>query len=203
MGRFDILHALRIKGLARPAVLGELAGIPEAEVEAACAPLVDEGLVLFRGGPMAGYLPTPAGRKEAERLLAEDPATSAGRDALADFDAWFLPINAAFKHICHRWQVRPGDLPNDHSDAGYDQGVVDELAALHQQIQPELERLAGPLPRFGRYEPRLTAALGRVQGGDSASFARPMYDSYHDIWMELHNDVVLSLGRSRSAADEH
>jgi hypothetical protein len=65
-----------------------------------------------------------------------------------------------------------------------------------------IEHLAMALPRFARYGRRLSAALSRLQGGDAAGFARPMADSYHDIWMELHNDVVLSLQRERSAADE-
>lgn len=29
-----------------------------------------------------------------------------------------------------------------------------------------------------------------------------MYDSYHDIWMELHQDLLLTTGREREAADE-
>jgi hypothetical protein len=49
---------------------------------------------------------------------------------------------------------------------------------------------------------RLAAALDRVRGGEVAAFARPMADSYHDIWMELHQDLLLSAGRERGAADE-
>lgn len=56
---------------------------------------------------------------------------------------------------------------------------------------------------FSRYSGHLEAALEPVKAGDAALFARSMYDSYDDIWMELHNDVVLSLGRERGAADEH
>jgi hypothetical protein len=58
------------------------------------------------------------------------------------------------------------------------------------------------LPRSAAYQNRLTAALDRVRGGNTAAFARPMADSYHDIWMELHQDLLLSAGRDRGAADE-
>lgn len=200
---FAVLHALRVKGLAREEVLAALSGVPAQQLEAVCAPLVTDGLVLRRGGPMAGYLLTAAGKQRAQELLTADPATIAGRPALAAFDAEFLPSNADFKQLCHRWQVRPDGAPNDHTDPAYDDAIVADLAVFHAGFVPVLDRFAGELPRFDRYAPRLTAALRRLQAGDPGAFARPMYDSYHDIWMELHNDVVLSLGRARGAADEH
>jgi hypothetical protein len=30
-----------------------------------------------------------------------------------------------------------------------------------------------------------------------------MSASYHDVWMELHEDFLLTLGRDREAADGH
>lgn len=198
----DILHALRVKGLANPVVLGALSGVPVDQLEADTRPLIEAGYVLFRGGKMPGYMLTAAGKEQARDRLAVDPATVSARDALAAFDQEFLPLNGEFKQICHRWQMKSADQPNDHTDADYDAAVVADLAAFHDRFVPVLEKFAGVLPRFGRYAPRLAAALVKVQDGDPGAFARPMYDSYHDIWMELHNDVVLSLGRGRGAADE-
>lgn len=200
---FSILHSLRVKGLAKPEVLGALSGVPVEDLEEACRPLVDEGWVLFRPGAMAGYMLTPTGKAEADRCLAEDEATAAARGALAAFDEAFLPHNTTFKKLCHRWQMKGEEQPNDHADPDYDAAVIDELATFHAQFLPVLDTISNPLPRFARYAPRLDAALGRLQAGDPGAFARPMADSYHDIWMELHNDVVLSLQRQRSAADEH
>lgn len=199
----EILHSLRVKGLARPEVLSALSGVPVDDLEAECQPLVDQELVLCRTGAMGGYMLTPAGKAEADRRLAEDEATAAARGALADFDVAFLPHNTTFKQICQRWQMKGDQQPNDHADADYDAKVVAELAAFHAEFRPLLDSLSERLVRFGRYAPRLEAVLERLQGGDSASFARPMYESYHDVWMELHNDVVLSLQRERTAADEH
>ncbi|WP_232681743.1 hypothetical protein [Nocardioides sp. R-C-SC26] len=42
----------------------------------------------------------------------------------------------------------------------------------------------------------------RLRSGDNGAFARPMYNSYHDIWMELHEDLIVSLGRTRGSHDE-
>jgi DNA-binding PadR family transcriptional regulator len=199
---FEILHSLRVKGLAGPQVLSALSGVTVDRLGPVCATLVADGLVKETSGAMSGYLLTPAGRNEADRLLAEDPATRGAREELERFDAEFLPLNSEFKQLCQRWQMRTSEEPNDHSDAEYDRSVIADLANFHASTVPVIEHLAMALPRFARYGRRLSAALSRLQGGDAAGFARPMADSYHDIWMELHNDVVLSLQRERSAADE-
>lgn len=200
---FELLHSLRVKGLAKPEVLSALSGVAVEDLESACAPLVEAGTVLTRPGAMGGFMLTPAGKAEAERLLREDAETREAQDTIAQFDNTFLPVNTEFKKICHRWQLKGDSEPNDHQDLDYDRGVVGDLEQLHVQFAPSVDDLGRSVVRFSRYSDRLSAALDRVKAGDTGSFARPMYDSYHDIWMELHNDVVLSLGRERGAADEH
>ncbi|MHC6214442.1 hypothetical protein [Rhodococcus ruber] len=199
---FDVLHSLRVKGLANDAVLSALSGVPVEDLPAALDPLVEQGLVVRREGRMPGSMLTPAGKGEHLRLLAQDPAATGAAPALKAFYDRFLPINSEFKQVCQRWQMRSEDTPNDHSDPGYDAEVVNQLAHTDGQLRAPLGDLADTLPRFGRYLPRLAAALDRVRAGDNASFARPLYDSYHDIWMELHEDLILSTGRTRGAADE-
>ena len=51
----------------------------------------------------------------------------------------------------------------------------------------------------GWYEPALAAALARADAGDEAWVASPRCDSYHTVWMRLHEDLLLALGRERSA----
>ena len=199
---FDVLHSLRVKGLANDNVLSALSGVPVEDLPAALDPLVEQGLVVRREGRMPGAMLTPAGKAEHLRLLAQDPATTGAAAALTAFYDRFLPINSDFKMVCQRWQMRTDDTPNDHGDPTYDGEVVGALAQIDEQLRASLPELVDALPRFGRYLPRLSAALDRIRGGDNASFARPMYDSYHDIWMELHEDLILSTGRTRGAADE-
>ena len=199
---FDVLHSLRVKGLANDEVLSALSGVSIEDLPAALDPLVEQGLVVRREGRMPGSMLTPAGKTEHLRLLAQDPATTGAAGALKGFYDRFLPINSDFKKVCQSWQMRSEDTPNDHSDPSYDAEVVDQLAQTDDQLRAPLQELADVLPRFGRYLPRLSAALDRIRRGDNASFARPMYDSYHDIWMELHEDLILSTGRTRGAADE-
>ncbi|WAL49276.1 MarR family transcriptional regulator [Rhodococcus pyridinivorans] len=199
---FDILHSLRVKGLANDGVLGALSGVPVTDLPDLLAPLIEQGLVVRREGRMAGSMLSAPGKEEHRRLLAEDEQTRAAAAALDEFYTVFLPINSEFKQVCRRWQLRSDDQPNDHTDPVYDGEVVDQLAATDSALRPPLQKLAETLPRFGRYLPRLSRALEKIRGGDTAAFARPMYDSYHDVWMELHEDLILSSGRTRGAADE-
>ncbi|WP_326837088.1 MarR family transcriptional regulator [Amycolatopsis rhabdoformis] len=198
--RFLVLHALRVKGLASDPVLRAITGLPEPEVTAEVAALVEEGLAVRREGRLAGTMPTPAGRAAHPDLLAADVEGSA--EALSAAYEAFLPVNGEFKRVCSAWQLRPSGEPNDHTDAGYDAGVVEALAEVHTKVTGLVDTLSVAAGRFGTYPGRLAGALERVRAGDSAAFARPMADSYHDIWMELHQDLLLSAGRERSAADE-
>lgn len=198
---FELLHAVRIKGLATDEVLAELSGVPADDLADATEPLVEAGFLVRRAGRFSGYSTTPAGKEEAAKRLASDEPTVAAQSELESFYKAFLPINGDFKRVCQSWQIK-GDQPNDHTDADYDAGVVVELGKLNESIQASLADVASALPRLGRYSPRLSAALERIRGGDSGAFARPMANSYHDIWMELHEDLIVSCGRVRGEHDE-
>jgi hypothetical protein len=59
--------------------------------------------------------------------------------------------------------------------------------------------LGASLDRMSAYAPRLDAAVSRLQSGQSNMFTGVMCNSYHDIWMELHEDLILTQGIDRSA----
>jgi pyruvate,orthophosphate dikinase len=89
---------------------------------------------------------------------------------------------------------------NDHSDSGYDAAVLDGLAALHADASAWLRPLAPSLPRLAAYLERLERAAVAARSGDGRFVASPRVDSYHGVWFELHEDLILLAGRSR--ADE-
>jgi hypothetical protein len=112
----------------------------------------------------------------------------------------FLVLNPELLAVCTAWQLRPesdAQVPNDHSDPGYDAGVVERLAAVDAGVQPLIDELTGHLVRYGGYGPRLAAALGRVRAGEREWVTRPLIDSYHTVWMELHEDLLSTLGIER------
>jgi hypothetical protein len=54
-------------------------------------------------------------------------------------------------------------------------------------------------PRLAHYPQRLSAALARATAGDSRAVAHPLDDSYHQVWFELHEDLLSLLGLAREA----
>jgi pyruvate,orthophosphate dikinase len=109
----------------------------------------------------------------------------------------FLGVNNELLTVCTDWQLRDGAL-NDHSDPAYDAAVVARLRAVDATVQPVCEQLSAALDRFSDYGPRLGRALERVERGDRDWFAKPMIDSYHTVWFELHEDLLATLGIERS-----
>ena len=203
--RFLVLHALKIKGIAPAATVAECSGLPESEAERILKELVESGQARERGGRVAGFVLLPAGTAEYTRLLDADVAGEGVTEALEKTYADFLPVNKAFKQLCTDWQMRTVDgnlVPNDHSDADYDASIIARLEEIHTSVTAVLAPAAGVRARFGTYSARLTAALTRIRAGEKDALARPMANSYHDIWMELHQDLLSSLKRERSEADE-
>ena len=111
----------------------------------------------------------------------------------------FLALNQELIRVCNDWQVRPGGAPNDHRDPSYDWAVVDRLLAIDDRVGPILRGVASTATRFGTYRPRLRAARERVAEGETEWLTSPRIDSYHTVWMQLHEDLLLALGRDRAS----
>ncbi|HEX5532553.1 MAG TPA: hypothetical protein VFX33_02300 [Actinomycetales bacterium] len=114
-------------------------------------------------------------------------------------------MNARFQDAATRWQVRPlpGDpmAANDHSDFRWDDRVIESLHSLGRRLIPLEAELAGALARFGGYSERYNAALVRVARGENRWVDGLGIDSCHLVWMQLHEDLIASLGLDRG--DEH
>ena len=57
--------------------------------------------------------------------------------------------------------------------------------------------VAGIVPRSASYAARLAAAAHALRDGDTRFVANPRVDSLHQVWFELHEDLLVTLGRSR------
>ena len=195
--RFCVLHALRVKGFAKVEVLAELTALPLADVEQHLTALQAEELALFREARALWQL-SPGGRTAHAEALAADVSGDGLREALEPPYAEFLAINEQFKELCGEWQLKDG-APNDHTDAAYDAKVV-ARSGLDRQQRPAAVR--GLLRRDGAVlalRRRGSATpLGKVQSGDHHLFTGVMCNSYHDVWMELHEDLILTLGIDRA-----
>ena len=55
---------------------------------------------------------------------------------------------------------------------------------------------AGPA-RIAAYVARLDRAAAKVADGDTSYLASPRIDSFHNVWFELHEDLIQLAGRTR------
>ncbi len=200
--RLVVLHGLRVKGFAEVPALAEFAGLDEPQVADVLEASSVDGLAAHREGAIGGWHLTPAGRAEHASALAADVVDSGARPRVQAGYERFAALDQAVKVVCTAWQVRDlaAGVVNDHSDAGYDATVVAQLATIHEEVVVVLDGLAGAMARFGPYRRRLDAAYDRVQAGDRDALTKPLSGSYHDVWMELHEDLLLTLGMERAGS---
>jgi hypothetical protein len=145
----------------------------------------------------------PGGSTRADRLRELRERTrlvpgSQGEAECAHVYEAFRPLNREVLQLCTDWQMRPGGAPNDHTDAAYDWSVIDRLTALDERAGPLLRRLVAAEARFGAYRERLRAARTRVESGERDWLTSPRIDSYHTVWMELHEELLVALGLERA-----
>jgi hypothetical protein len=179
---FRLLHEVRLRGVVE---------VHETEL---IAPLVDGGFVVQAA---RGIRITAEGRVTH---AAWARLTEGGDDEQVAQRAYerFLPINRELLRICSDWQVRPGGVPNDHKDPRYDWSVIDRLQALDERVAPIVSRLGRAVERFAGYRPRLRAALKQIDDGAVEWLTSPRCDSYHTVWMQMHEDLLLAIGGDRA-----
>jgi len=196
----ECLRLIGLKGFATVDGLAEALGCPTSAAMAA----VDELIAVGDVSESAGALRlTDAGTARHHALLA------AGQDELGRerIDSWFDPfleLDRRTKVTVTAWQLREaasgsGPVVNDHGDAAYDALVLERLVALAEAVDEWLGTLEVSAPRFGAYRRRLRGAAQRAVAGDQRYVASPRVDSYHGIWFELHEDLILLAGRTRAA----
>ena len=195
--RFLVLHGLRLKGFAEPPAVAAAVGLDPATVESELPGLADDELAVRRDGRLTGWTLTKLGRQVQQELAAKDLADSGTTAAVRGHYERFLEHNGELLTVCTDWQVR-GEAINDHADAAYDQGVLGRLDAVHEAVVPVVGDLAGTLARYEPFGPRLGAAIERVRAGEHDFVTKPIIDSYHTVWFELHEDLLTSLGIDRS-----
>jgi hypothetical protein len=192
-----VAHALRVKQVATVAELATLTSMTPETVDGHLAALANAGDASLRERHQLWQL-TPLGTTRHDAWLADEaaqgPAVGLVRHAYVDF----LPLNTALKEQCGKWQLRDGQ-PNDHGDTAYDESVIEGLKEIDGRTAGVLAAMSAALPRLGGYRPRLAAAFARVRQGESNAFTGVLCDSYHDIWMELHQDLIITLGIDRRA----
>lgn len=183
MTDLTVLQAVRLKGRVSPADLAQTLDADETAVTDTIRRLAADGL-LIEG---ATVRISPHGRARlAEWLAAErlDVDTAALAAAYAEFG----PVNTDFKALVTAWQLN------------HDATVMSRLDDVHRRVVPIIEAVATQLPRLTAYRTKLVAALDKIRAGEMAWLTRPLVDSYHTVWFELHEELILAVGMTREEA---
>ena len=183
---WELVHELRLRGVMEA---------PDGErVDA----LIAAGFATRRTTKLAI---SPEGRA-AHRVWARCEAGSEVEQGVQRAFDRFLVLNAELLRLCSDWQVKPGGAPNDHRDAAYDWSMIERLVALDERAGAVARHAGTAVARLGPYRARLRGARTRVEDGDHEWFTSPRIDSYHTVWMQWHEDLLLTLGRERETATD-
>jgi hypothetical protein len=180
-------------------------GLAEDVVAAAMEDHQAHDFVILRTGNLPGWSLTRFGRDEDAQLAQHELDASHARAAVQEAYEAFLALNAALLRLCTDWQLLPpvdNKTPpelNRHEDPAYDADVLARLAKVDSAVQPICDGLGNALARFGNYGRRLAAARVHVEAGEHDWMTKPMIDSYHSVWFELHEDLLATLGIERGA----
>jgi pyruvate, orthophosphate dikinase len=214
----EIIRTLVIKGTSTPdAVAAALLSSPEA-VAPAVKGLVADSLLEPDGD---AYRLTATGKVRGAALIETDRVAWGSARWQVALTA-FHELDLRVKEVVTGWQLRDvggSQVLNDHADSVYDGAVLGRLADLHHDALmwltslnegPGIPTLSGgrPWPQATagrgvpaaliRYGMRLARALASANAGDQRFVASPRVDSYHSIWFELHEELILLAGRSRA-----
>lgn len=196
-----VLHALRLAGVAETEPLSRRIGTRGEVLLPVLHSFRGAGFVRRHEGSLPGWSLTAAGRRRGEQLLAAELRRSGKRHRVEAAYGEFLDLNRGVLTACTDWQVRVDSDPmvlNDHTDREYDEEVLERLESLHARALGMLRSLVADVQRFVGYGPRLSNALATARRGEVDWVTKPVIDSYHTVWFELHEDLLATLGRRRS-----
>lgn len=193
MNELTVLQAVRLKGRVKPADLAATLDEGLASVAKTVEQLTASGLLVVDKTLRI----SDDGRARLGELLAEERN---GVDATALAAAYneFRAVNADLKALATDWQLKDGK-PNTHEDTDYDAAVLARLDGVHQRVVPIIAAAVAQVPRLSAYSAKLQRALDKVKAGQIAWLTQPIIDSYHTVWFELHEELIIAAGLTREA----
>jgi hypothetical protein len=198
------LHAVRLKGMADDVEVSARFSVDRAVAAELLLDFQAVGWITrVDFADTGGWTLTRLGRAENERQLAHELFPTDFTPKIRQIYRSFLAHNDRLLQACTDWQLRPSSTDplaeNDHADVEWDQRVLGTLAALADDLRAMDQDLSCRLARFQGYDARFSAALDRAMLGERSWVNRPRLDSCHTVWMELHEDLMATLGIQRGA----
>jgi hypothetical protein len=193
---YEALHVLRVSGFADADAVAEATLSDPTAAAAALHDLAERRLALHREA-LGKHGLTAEGRTAHAAWVVEQLEASGQRSAVETAYEVFLASNETFKTLCTDYQLA---VAGGEDPAGPGPRALEALRPVHGSVQGALGGLSQALDRYAGYPPRFDRALARLESGDWTALAAPLSASYHDVWMALHEDLLCTLGRTRSPA---
>jgi hypothetical protein len=189
-----VLHAVRVMGYARSARIAARLGLSVDETDEHLLDAEARGWTTVSSfGGDDGWSLTESGKSHGERLLAVELDNVGARAAVEEIYQQFLPFNDVVAEACTAWQLSELGIRTPGST------LPDTIAALEKPAAALAEfenRLTKHLQRFSGYHRRFTQALTAARA-EPAWITGTNRDSCHQVWFELHEDLIATLGRTR------
>lgn len=181
----ELLQYLRVRGVAERPDVDTAVGDP-----AALARVLADGAVLATTAGETEFLRLDeTGENRRVALLEESRGEVDFGGLEAVYEDCFLPLNVEFKEFCTRWQATENRF-----------GLLEEMIGIDERIGEQLGVFEAAFPHYRRYRVGFAAAIEKVETGDADALTGAIGPTYHNLWFELHEDLLQMLGRSR--ADE-
>ncbi|MEM1133552.1 MAG: hypothetical protein AAGH53_11490 [Pseudomonadota bacterium] len=191
------LHGLAILRTATPADIAHRMAIELGEVEAMLEIAETQGRVVRAGDRlMLAPLAQLALSADYSRICASLRADPDFVSAVERFEV----VNRDLKALMTDWQTRTiagTTIANDHSDAEYDERIIDRLGRFHDRVTALLDQFANLVPRLAVYRDGLLKAIEAAEDGDIAFVSDVGCESYHTLWFDLHEELLRLSGTER------
>lgn len=194
---YDVLNVVALKKMTDPDTIALVTGADATDVSKALDGLAERGLLVVVGG---AALPTDQAGPALQTAAAQHYAELRGDPAVLTAVAKFETTNTSFLLAMSSWQqveIGGQKVTNDHTDAEYDDGVIIKLDKLVGRLKSLLAALGAHDPRFATYQARFEASMDKIDSGSHEFVSSPTVDSVHNVWFELHEDLLRTLGRER------
>ena len=187
----ELARTVQLKGLCTPERAAAALFTAKGRIEK----LAEGNTHLFKETPR-GFVLTVEGRDWVTENIAVEAGAVNG-DAFNDCYLRFLPLNIRLKQIVSAWQATSG---SDRRDEAWSE-AVDSVEQLQADLHSLVEETAGHVERLQPYNRRFEAAIDAMRAGDESMLASPLKDSYHTVWFEYHEELIVLSGRDRATEE--
>ena len=131
----------------------------------------------------------PPGKERQEALLDAYAGADVQAGLHAHYEA-FLGLNEEFKQLCTDWQMR-GDRPERPQRRRVRRRRDRQARRPQRPVAGDARRLRGCARAHGPLRRAARRSARQARGGATNMLTGVMCGSYHDIWMELHEDLIV------------